>query len=280
MSADWPTAAEWLSERSDEAAAVVVAGVPLVEGAVTPSRYDLTPAAVRGRLARLSVFHSERGVGLPRVRDLGDAIDPPPLDAPLTILLGGHNGVTFSALMPCAELAGWGLLTLDAHHDVRPYAPGPPGNGSPVRALVDAGLLASNVVQVGIHGFSNSPVHRTWCEEQGIEIHGPQAVRDVPRLLDKLAQRVDHVYVDLDLDVLDRAFAPACPGARPGGITPSDLFTAAFATGAHPSVRAVDVVEVDAAADLANITVDAAALCLLNVAAGYGTRPAAGVALL
>ena len=64
-----------------------------------------------------------------------------------------------------ADLAGWGLLTLDAHHDVRPYRPGPPGNGSPVRALIDAGLQGANVVQVGIHGFSNSPLHRAWCEE-------------------------------------------------------------------------------------------------------------------
>jgi arginase family enzyme len=273
VSADWPTAAEWLATCSDDPAAVVVVGVPLVEGAVTPSRYDLTPPAVRQRLARLSVFHGERRVGLPPVRDLGDTTVVPPLEAPLTILLGGHNGVTFAALAQCAPLTRWGLLTLDAHHDVRPYAPDPPGNGSPVRALIDAGLPGSHVVQVGIHGFSNSPVHRAWCEEHGIEIHGPDAVSDVPAILDRLAGRVDHVYVDLDVDVLDRAFAPGCPGARPGGLTPRELFGAAFAAGAHPSVRAVDIVEVDAAADVAHITVDAAALCLLNAAAGYSTRP-------
>jgi hypothetical protein len=38
-------------------------------------------------------------------------------------------------------------------------------------------------------------------------------------------------------------------------------------------VRAVDIVEVDATADVAHITVDSAALCLLNTAAGYSTRP-------
>jgi hypothetical protein len=37
-------------------------------------------------------------------------------------------------------------------------------------------------------------------------------------------------------------------------------------------VRAIDIVEVDAAADVASITVDAAALCLLNAAAGFATR--------
>jgi arginase family enzyme len=246
----------------------------LSAGAVTPSRYDLAPAAVRSRLAKLSVLHGERGVILPPVDDIGDSLVPPPLPGPggLTVLLGGHNGVTFAALGADPDLASWGLLTLDAHHDVRPYLPGRPGNGSPVRALVDAGLPGRQIVQVGIAGFSNAPAHRAWCEAQGITILGPGEVARVPQLIEALAARVDHVYVDLDLDVLDRAFAPACPGARPGGIRPGALFDAAFAAGAEPKVGAVDVVEVDPDADLAHLTVDAAALCLLNVATGYATR--------
>jgi arginase family enzyme len=253
---------------------LTVAGVPLSEGAVTPSRYDLAPAAVRSRLDRLSVLQGERGVLLPPVQDVGDSSVPPPLPGPgrLMVLLGGHNGVTFAALGAVAELLSWGLLTLDAHHDVRPYRPGHPGNGSPVRALVDAGLPGRQIVQVGIAGFSNAPAHRAWCEEQGMTVLGPGDAARVPELVEALAGRVDHLYVDLDLDVLDRAFAPACPGARPGGIEPRVLFDAAFTVGAEPKVEAVDIVEVDPAADVAHVTVDAAALCLLNVAAGYATR--------
>jgi formiminoglutamase len=270
---DWPTAAGWLA-GAWPGARLAVAGVPLVEGAVTPSRYDLAPAAVRARLARLSTFHGERGVLLPAVRDLGDSLDPPDLGgAALTVLLGGHNGVTYAALANRRDLPSWGLLTLDAHHDVRPYAPGRPGNGSPVRALVDAGLPGSQIVQVGIAGFGNAPGHRAWCEEHGISVHPPAAAACVGDLLDGLAARVDDVYVDLDLDVLDRSFAPGCPGSRPGGITPRVLFDAAFVAGAHPAVRAVDIVELDPEADVAHITADAAALCLLNVAAGFATRP-------
>ena len=101
---------------------------------------------------------------------------------------------------------------------------------------------------------------------------GPTEVDRVPDLLEELAARCDRVYVDLDVDVLDRAFAPGCPGARPGGITPRQLFEAAFAAGIHSSVRAVDIVEVDPEADVAHLTVDAAALTLLNVAAGFAAR--------
>lgn len=272
---DWPTAAGWLAGASDDPGRMVVAGVPLAAHAVTPSRYDLAPAAVRSRLARFSTWHSGPLVGLEGapVLDLGDAVEPPPLDARLTVLLGGHNAVTYHALVGAGDLGGWGLLTLDAHHDVRPYAPGPVGNGSPVRALVDAGLPGENVVQVGINGFSNAQAHRRWCDEQGMTVLGPDSLASVPTLLDDLAHRCHAVYVDVDVDVLDRAFAPGCPGARPGGATPAQLFDAAFAAGAHPAVRVVDVVEVDPEADVASVTVDAAALVLLNVAAGFARRP-------
>lgn len=274
MSGDWPLASDWLAGGSDDPSALVVAGVPLVEHAITPSRYDLAPAAVRQRLRRLSTWHGQRRVALEHVevRDVGDSLTPPPLDAPLTILLGGHNEVTHAALAAAGPLDGWGLLTLDAHHDVRPYQAGAVGNGSPVRALIDAGLPGGNVVQVGIHGFSNSRAHYEWCLAAGITVLGPGRLPDVADLLDILAGRCDAIYVDVDLDVLDRAFAPGCPGSRPGGARPEDVFEAAFAAGAHPSVRAVDIVEVDPEADVAHVTVDAAALTLLNVAAGYATR--------
>lgn len=271
---DWPTAAAWLAGGSDDPDALVVAGVPIAEHAVTPSRYDLAPGAVRARLDRFSSWHSAELVELEQVavRDAGDSTAPPPLGAPLTVLLGGHNAVTFHALAGAGDLSGWGLLTLDAHHDVRPYEPGVVGNGSPVRALVDAGLPAVNVVQVGINGFSNSRAARRWCDEEGVTVLGPDRLGSVPTLLDDLARRCHSVYVDVDVDVLDRAFAPGCPGARPGGATPSQVFAAAFAAGSHRVVRALDIVEVDPTADVASVTVDAAALVLLNAAAGFARR--------
>lgn len=82
------------------------------------------------------------------------------------------------------------------------------------------------------------------------------------------------VHVDLDVDVCDRAVAPACPASVPGGLSATELRTAARLAGAHPAVTSIDLVEVDATADAPDgRTVRLVALCILEAIAGYAERP-------
>jgi arginase family enzyme len=90
--------------------------------------------------------------------------------------------------------------------------------------------------------------------------------------LELLAAKTDAIYVDLDMDVLDRAFAPACAGSRPGGLQPWMLRRATRLCGAHPSVRIIDIVEIDPTKDLADCTVLAAASFFLAFASGVADR--------
>jgi len=294
----WPRASEWLASGGGGFGwRLVVCGVPLSRTSISPSGASETPAAVRRALARFSTYHAGLDVGLEAlsVADVGDlqlaaldgeealaAVDAGLVQLPaadLVVLLGGDNALTRPAmrtLLP--DLSRAGLLTLDAHHDVRGFHAGP-SNGTPVRGLIQDGLPGTSVVQVGIGDLTNSRVYRAWCDERGIAVvtavearrEGVGAV--VRRELNRLAATCDAVYVDLDVDVVDRAFVPGCPGARPGGLQPHELLEAAVEAGRHAAVRAVDVVEVDATADPTGITVDLAAMCLLSVAAGLVVRP-------
>ena len=72
--------------------------------------------------------------------------------------------------------------------------------------------------------------------------------------------------------VLDRAYAPACPGARPGGLQPWEVRRAAWLCGRHPKVKALDLVEVDPTQDVADVTVLTTGACLLSFAAGVVKR--------
>jgi formiminoglutamase len=260
-------------------------------------RFDLAPGAIRAALDRFSTFDGEGSLDLVTVRDGGDlgVADRSPEDAldeiagavggsiphaDAVVLLGGDNSVTRPAVRGLGPgLDRVGLVTIDAHHDLR-ATDGGLNNGNPVRALLEDGLPGSNVVQLGIQPFANSEAYSAVARDAGITVRTADDVRQVglePLLLealDELSRRVDAIHVDLDLDVLDRAFAPACPGSRPGGLLPSDVLAAAGLAGEHPAVRGLDIVEVDPERDVAETTVLTAAACLLRFGSGLARRSA------
>ncbi|MGH8874544.1 MAG: arginase family protein, partial [Acidimicrobiia bacterium] len=197
-------------------------------------------------------------------------------ESPVKVFLGGDNAIT-RPLVRALDLSGVGVLTLDAHHDVRTLDRGPT-NGTPIRGLIEDGLPDGRVAQVGILSFANSAEYRSYCDQHGlsvftmVEVDAWGAEETVSAALDALTREVDRVYVDVDLDVLDRAFAPGCPGARPGGMTPRQLAAACFTAGLHPKVRGADFVEVDASVDPSGLTVLNLATAFLAFAAGVAQR--------
>lgn len=299
----WPRAAAWLAGEfvSTSSIGLAVIGAPSRLGSITPGRCDLAPDAVRAILRKFSVYDIESDVDLRRlaVRDLGnlniaganieeafepikEAVSGALEVAEAVALLGGDNSITRPGLHGVAEafassLKDFGLITLDAHLDLRDLSNGL-SNGNPVRALLADGLPGANIVQIGIQAFANSQAYAQVAASAGVTIVTMSQIRahGVERLLteslDQLSERVKHIYVDLDIDVLDRVFAPAAPGARPGGLTPHELRRAAWLCGAHPKVRAIDLVEVDPTQDMADATVMVTGACLLSFAAGFLTR--------
>lgn len=295
----WPRASSWLA-RGDRDPRLAVVGVPTSRASISPSDAWRAPAAIRAALRGFSTFHGEEGVELEglAVRDLGDwdAVTPLGPDEMIEavaariaelpsgavhLLLGGDNAITRPVVRGEAgaggDLSGVAVLTFDAHHDVRVTHP-VPTNGSPIRGLVEDGLPGDHVVQIGIHSFANSAAYRRWCDEHGIgvvtmaEVERRGTDEVVAGALDTLAERAGRIHVDLDVDVLDAAFAPGCPGARPGGMTPRELARAAFLCGRHPAVASADIVEVDPSRDRDDLTVRNAANVLLSFAAGVATR--------
>jgi arginase family enzyme len=201
-------------------------------------------------------------------------------ETPLTLYLGGDNAITRPLVRATGDdLATTGVITFDAHHDVRTLELGP-ANGTPIRGLLEEdGLPGVNVSQIGIHSFANSAIYRSYCDEQGVVTVTIDQIREtgidsvVARELKRLETYCKQIYVDVDVDVLDAAFAPGCPGARPGGLTVRELALGVKTAAAHPLVKAIDFVEVDAEADRDGLTLDAMAHLLLSAAAGFTERP-------
>jgi formimidoylglutamase len=299
----WPRASAWLAGgvgRSPEESALAVIGLPTSEGSISPSQAWQTPQRFRQSLAHCSTLDGETGrdvADLP-VADIGDwdlaaaslvatldrirtmATELPA--GPVYAFIGGDNSVTRPAVTGLShdDLARTGVVTLDAHHDVRLLDQGP-HNGTPIRGLIEDGLPGHHIVQVGIHSFANSRAYRSYCDEQGITVRTMTEVdqqgieRVIDEALDRLAATCARIYVDVDVDVLDRAYAPGCPGSRPGGMTPRQLMAAVRRCGRHPAVMAADFVEVDAAADRDDVTLLNLVQAFLAFASGVAARRAA-----
>jgi formiminoglutamase len=301
---------EWLSGDGGDAADVVVLGAPISKASISPSQAWATPAAFREALARFPTWDAADRTDIAELsaHDAGDVEgdrhDPDATGAhrrieetlgvlsgrratSTIVVIGGDNSLTRAAFLGASRALSelrWGLLTLDAHHDCRPVTSGS-ANGTPVRELIEGGLPGSRVAQVGIHPFGNAADHARWALAQGVHVHdvgevrrdGVQAV--VERALAEVrAAGAEALYVDLDIDVVDRAFAPACPASLPGGLFPADLLTAARLAGRQPDVAVVDLCEVDAEADIAGITVRLMAATFTALCAGVALRAAAAEA--
>jgi formimidoylglutamase len=268
-----------------------------MNSSITPGRCDLAPAAIRQALDRYSLYDPDAGLDLAKLAlsDNGDVIlfgasteeaffrivqgiKKAAANTFAVAIFGGDNAVTYPGMHALnLPFARCGLLTFDAHHDVRDLEGGLT-DGNPIRALLRAGLPGGNIIQIGIQPFTNSPAYAQVAREAGItvvtadEVYAGGVDAAVSGALELLAAKTDAIYVDLDMDVLDRAFAPACAGSRPGGLQPWMLRRAARLCGAHPSVRIIDVVEIDPTKDVADCTVLAAASFFLAFASGLAAR--------
>lgn len=287
----WRSVADLIGDHPD--APVALIGAPLNERSLTPGRCDLAPKTFRAVLPRFSTYDVETETTLEtRVHDAGDvrlkAMTPadafePVHDAvkaqahrPLTVLIGGNNAITRPGLHGLG-LERTGLLTLDAHFDLRDTDQGLT-NGNPVQALLEDGLDGRRISQIGLAPFANTKRAHDKAKAAGISVHTAYDCRlrtlsaVVADELERLSELCDAIYVDFDIDVLDRSQWPASPGARPGGISVQEFFEATVVIGAHPKVKAVDLTEYDPSLEIGDLGSLTAGRWFCELLAGFQGR--------
>ena len=290
----WPNLTDLLV-AADADAPVGLVGAPLAVGSVTPGRCDLAPGELRKALRRIGRYDVETSRELAsRIADHGDvAIDgltieqatSPIRDAcaasiarhQLTLLVGGNNAVT----RPAAHAFGLpldqvGLITLDAHFDLRDTSDGL-GNGNPVRALREDGLPGRNIAQIGLAPFANSAaMHRDAIDGGHLVVTiGDVRTTGITAAIGAALAHVAHcaaIVVDCDIDVIDRGQLPGAPGARPGGMAAHDFFAAAQLLAADPKVRLIDLTEWDPPLDPGDLSALVAGRWVAECLAGFERR--------
>jgi formiminoglutamase len=287
----WRSIADLTGDCPDAPVALIGAG--LNERSLTPGRCDLGPKAFRAVLPRFSTYDVETGAELStRVHDAGDValkgVSPadafgPVRDAvaaqtsrPLTVLVGGNNAITRPGVHALG-LDHVGVLTLDAHFDLRDTDQGLT-NGNPIQALLEDGLAGDRISQIGLAPFANTRRAHDKAKVAGISVRTARDCRAqglaavAAQELDRLSALAEVIYVDFDIDVIDRSQWPASPGARPGGVSAQDFFDATRVIGAHSKVRAVDLTEYDPSLELGDLGSLTAGRWFCELLAGFEAR--------
>ncbi len=150
------------------------------------------------------------------------------------VILGGDHSITWPAATAVADVHGHGnvgIVHFDAHADTADIIDGNlASHGTPMRRLIESGAVPGpNFVQVGLRGYWPPRDTFEWMLEQGMRWHTMQEIweRGFKAVMDdavaEALERCDRLYVSVDIDVLDPAFAPGTGTPEPGGIQTADL---------------------------------------------------------
>jgi agmatinase len=169
----------------------------------------------------------------------------------LPVILGGDHSIAEPDLRACAQVHGpMGLIHFDTHTDTGRETFGAAlSHGTPMFRLVEDGIVDPwRYVQIGLRGYWPGAAEFAWQREAGITSHFMHDVRGrgiAAVVADAIASVGDGpVFLSVDVDVLDPAFAPGTGTPEPGGMTSADLLYACREIGQRAALVGADVVEV------------------------------------
>ena len=194
----------------------------------------------------------------------------------IPILLGGDHSVTnagFDALYQATK-GKIGIIDFDAHLDLKFDSPvqGKYSGSSEIRRAVERERIsAKNVVEIEPRGF-NYPEHYHFIKESGITIFSPKEVyekgaKEIARkALEIAGNGTEAIYVTVDIDSLDMAYALGSGGQEPAGLNHFQL--AEMIRIIAPKTAVIDYVEVNPMTDHRELTSHVCANLILEFIAG------------
>ena len=183
----------------------------------------------------------------------------------LPVGIGGGHDLTFPFVRAVTQRSPQPMrgVYFDAHLDVRAEV----GSGMPFRALVEqCGVRGLHVH--GLDEFANAAEHVAWFAKHGGVIE-PAGALPAPGTWPS-----GELFISLDLDVIDAAYAPGVSAMNPSGWTPAQAAAWARAAGRELRVRCFDIMELSPAHDRGNRTARVAAHVFLSFLRGFAERPA------
>jgi len=218
------------------------------------------PDAIRDAFNNIEIFQPEFGVDLEAeaISDLGNtkhtvvAAEMLQMVKGITselkkqdkqiIILGGEHLITLGSFTCFPKDTGY--VVFDAHYDLRDqYADTKLSHAAYLRRIVEE-RGSENIVHVGARAFVKEEL--AFLKEHNIATVSDKEIRNGngPKLLKDITSTFDRVYLSVDLDVLDPAFAPGVGNPEAVGISSRELYDM-ITTLQNKKIVAADVVELN-----------------------------------
>jgi agmatinase len=202
------------------------------------------------------------------------------------IVLGGDHSIAFPDIASVAsryERGTVAVVQFDTHADTASELNGLKwSHGTPFRHLVDEGIVAGErLIQVGLRGYWPGPEEFAWARSKGVRWHlmGEIIDRGIDAVIEDVLNEIagaEHLFLSVDIDVLDPAFAPGTGTPEPGGMTSRELLRAVRRLTVERGLVGMDLVEVSPPYDHAGITAMAAHRVVCEALSGLALKRRGG----
>ena len=158
------------------------------------------------------------------------------------IILGGEHSLTYGSYMSYPKDTGY--VVFDAHYDLRDeYAGTKLSHAAYLRRIIEE-RGSENIIHVGARAYVKEELE--FLTEHNVKTISDSDIRlgNGPKLLQNMTEKFENLYVSIDLDVLDPAFAPGVGNPEAIGITSRELYDMIVSL-KDKKIKAADIVELN-----------------------------------
>lgn len=275
---------------SYEEAEYAVIGVPYDRTSTYRAGSRFGPSSIREASANIETYSMRTAMDVEdlKICDLGDIVvaDNPEVtmeriqevirqvvsDGKIPVMLGGEHTISLGGVK--AVLGDITVVDFDAHMDLRNEYIGESLSHASVMRRISEHLGPDQIVQLGTRAVCREELKFAKANHMSsmsaIHIHQNAIEKGVSELRGILDKRKD-IYVSVDMDVLDPAYAPAVGNPEADGISPHTLLSLLQEV-CRKNVIAIDLTEVTPHYDTGATAVLAARLLFESLCCIEGRR--------
>ncbi len=223
-----------------EKAKYVVFGVPFDATSTYRTGARFGPNAIRQASLNIETYSLRAGIDAEdlAIHDLGDlhaSISPKRTvhmlrlvvaellaAKKIPIAIGGEHTITLGIMKGLLEKAKkTALVSFDAHLDLRKEFMDSRLSHTTFMRVINEEVRPAKIIEVGTRAVCKEEI--AYAEKSGIDFFSSQQIREkgvaqITQMLKKELAPYESVYLTIDMDVLDPAFAPAVQNPEPGGL--------------------------------------------------------------